>query len=128
MVLFVDGAFLFISLFPSLSLSNSLCMAPKRKSAPSQNLLHFGASSSDPTPLHVRFLNKKTQKGLSENFSIRDVHLEGRMILLDFFDTTLPTIIHSRGWESLCEILVSCPIVIIQEFYSNIHGFDTSIP
>ena len=50
------------------------------------------------------------------------------MILLDFFDTTLPTIIHSRGWESLCEILVSCPIVIIQEFYSNIHGFDTSIP
>ena len=50
------------------------------------------------------------------------------MILLDFSNTTLPTVIHSRGWESLCEIPVSCPTVIIQEFYSNMHSFDTSIP
>ena len=50
------------------------------------------------------------------------------MILLDFYDTTLPTIIHNQGWESLCEIPMSCPTVIIQEFYSKMHGFDTSIP
>ena len=50
------------------------------------------------------------------------------MILSDFFDTTLPSIIHSQEWESLCEIRVSCPTVIIQEFYSNMHCFDTSIP
>ena len=36
-----------------LSLSNSLCMAPKRKSAPFQNPLRSRASSSDLTPLHV---------------------------------------------------------------------------
>ena len=50
------------------------------------------------------------------------------MVLSDFSDIALPTIIHSGGWESLCEILVRCPIIIIQEFYSNMHGFDTSIP
>ena len=50
------------------------------------------------------------------------------MVLSDFFDIALPTIIHSRGWESLCKIPVRCPIIIIQEFYSNMHGFDTSIP
>ena len=50
------------------------------------------------------------------------------MILSNFFDTALPTVIHSRGWESLCKILVRCPTMIIQEFYSNMHDFDTSIP
>ena len=50
------------------------------------------------------------------------------MILSDFSDTALPTIILSRGWESLCKSPVSCHIVIIQEFYSNRHGFITSIP
>jgi len=50
------------------------------------------------------------------------------VILSNFSDTTLPSVIHSWGWESLCEILVSCPTMIIQEFYSNMHGFDISIP
>ena len=50
------------------------------------------------------------------------------MVLLEFFDTTLPTVIHNRGWESLCEIPMRCPIVIIQEFYSNMHNIDTFIP
>ena len=50
------------------------------------------------------------------------------MILLNFFDTALLTIIHRRGWDSLCGIPVSCPFVIIQEFYSNMHGFDSSVP
>ena len=50
------------------------------------------------------------------------------MILSNIFDTALPTVIHSQGWESLCEIPVSYPTMIIHEFYSNIYGFDTSIP
>ena len=43
--------------------------------------------------------------------------------MTNFVDTDLPTVIHSRGWESLCDVLVTCPFVLIQEFYSNMHGF-----
>ena len=45
-----------------------------------------------------------------------------------FFDTNLPTVIYSRGWELLCGISVMCPSMIIQEFYFNMQGFDYSIP
>ena len=48
--------------------------------------------------------------------------MERRVILADFADTDLPTIIHSRGWESLCDVPVTYPSVLIQEFYSNMHG------
>ena len=48
--------------------------------------------------------------------------------MADFADTDLPDVIHSRGWESLCDILITCPSVLIQEFYSNMHGIDSSIP
>ena len=41
---------------------------------------------------------------------------------------SLPDVIHSRGWESLCDVLVTCPSVLIPEFYSNMHGFDYSVP
>ena len=126
LVLGYDGAFLFVSL--SLSLSNSLHMAPKHKFALSWNPIRSRASSSDPTPLHVRFHDEKAQKDFLENFTKRGVHSKRRMILSDFFDTTLPTVIYNRGWESLCEIPVSCSTVIIQEFYSNMHDFNTSIP
>ena len=54
--------------------------------------------------------------------------MERLVILVDFADTDLPTVIHSRGWESLCDVLVTCPTVLIQEFYSNMHGFDFSVP
>ena len=126
LILSVDGAFLFVSL--SLCLSNSLRMVPKCKITPSQNPFHYGASSFDPTPLHVQFHDEKAQKDFSENFSRRGVQSEHHVILSDFSDTTIPTVIHSRGWESLYEILVSCPTVTIQDFYSNMHSFDTSIP
>ena len=49
-------------------------------------------------------------------------------MLSDFSDTDLPAIIYSRGWESLCDIPVTYPSVIIQEFYSNMHRFDYSVP
>ena len=40
----------------------------------------------------------------------------------------LPSVIHSRGWESLYDIPVTCPLVLIQEFYFNMHEIDHSIP
>ena len=118
-----------VSLSFSLFLSDSLRMAPKRKSAPSRDPLHSEASSSsDSTPLYVRFCDDKARKDFSKNFSRRGIHLELQVVLSDFFDTDLPTVIHSRDWESLFDILVSCPSVIIHEFYSNMHGFESSIP
>ena len=48
--------------------------------------------------------------------------------MADFTDTDLPDVIHSRGWESLCDVPVTCPSVLIQEFYSNMHGLDYSVP
>ena len=75
-------------------------MAPKLKSTSSRNPLHSKAStSSDPTPSHVQFRG-----------------------------TDLPTFIHSREWESLCDVLVTYPFMLIQEFYSNVHGFNLLVP
>ena len=54
--------------------------------------------------------------------------MECQVILLDFSNTDLPTVIYNRGGGSLCDIPVTCPSVIIQKFYSNIHRFNTSIP
>ena len=48
--------------------------------------------------------------------------------MVDFADTELPTIIHNPGWESLCDVSVTCSTVLIQDFYSNMHGFDFSVP
>jgi len=121
-----------LSLSPSLFLALVCSMAPKGKYTLSRNPLCFGASfSSSPsnsTPSHVQFHDDKACKDISENFSRRGIHSERQVILLDFFDTDLPTAIYSRGWESLCGILVTCPSVIIQEFYSNMHGFNYSVP
>ena len=55
---------------------------------------------------------------------MRGIHLERQVVFLDFSNTNLPTVIYSRGWESLCNILVNYLTVIIQEFYSNMHNFD----
>ena len=92
-------------------------MAPKCKSTSSRNPLHFGASSSsDPTP------------SSSDAFSRRGVHSKRRVILADFTNTDLPNVIESRGWESLCDVPVTCPSVLIQEFYSKMCGLDSSVP
>ena len=104
-------------------------MAPKRKSTPARNPFHSGASSSfDPSPSNVRFRDDDAFKAFSENFSRRGIHSERQVVLLNFADTDLPSVIHSRGWESLCDVLVTCPLVLIQEFYSNMHGIDRSVP
>ena len=92
-------------------------------------LENSGAStSSNPTPSHVRFCDDKAWQDFSENFSRWGVYSEHKVILLDFSNLDLSTVIHSRGWESLYDVLVTCPSVLIQEFYSNMYGFDYSVP
>ena len=99
------------------------------KSTLARNLLHSGASSSsDPSPSSVRFRDDDAFKAFSVNFSRQGIHSECQVILSDFADTDLPSVIHSRGWESLCDVPVTCPIVLIQEFYFNMHGIDHSVP
>ena len=46
---------------------------------------------------HIRFRNGKAWHDFSENISRQDIHLEHQVILLDFSDTNLPIVIHSRG-------------------------------
>ena len=110
------GAFLIVSFSIPLSLFLALVysMAPKRKSTLSQNPLRSEAStfSSDSTPSHVRFCDDKARKDFLKNFSRPSIHLECQVILLDFPDTDLPTVIHSWGWGSLCDILFTCPSMI----------------
>ena len=48
--------------------------------------------------------------------------------MANFADTDLPTVIHNQEWESLCDVPVTCPLVLIQEFYSNMHEIDRSVP
>ena len=106
-----------------------MSMAPKRKSTLTRNPLRFGASSSsDPTLSHIHFRDDDAFKAFSENFSRRGIHSECQVILSDFADTDFPTVIHSRGWKSLCNVPVTCPFVLIQKFYSNMHGTDRLVP
>ena len=110
------GTFLIVSLSLSLSFLFTLVvsMAPKRKSTLSHNLFHSGASSSfDPTPSHIRFRDEDARKEFSKKFSRWGVHSERRVILVDFADIDLPDVIHSRGWESLCDVPVTWPSVLI---------------
>ena len=87
------------SLFLPLNLFTLVVsMAPKRKSTPARNLLRSGASSSsDPTLSHIRFRDDDACNAFSENFSRRGIHSERQVILTDFVDTDLHSIIHSRG-------------------------------
>ena len=106
-----------------------MSMAPKRKSTPARNLLRSSASSfSDPSPSNARFRDDDDFKAFSENFSRRGIHSERQVVLSDFANIDLPSVIHSRGWESLCDVPVICLLVLIQEFYSNMHGIDRSVP
>ena len=109
------GTFLIVFLsLPLFLFTLVVSMAPKRKSTLARNLLHSGASSSsNSTPLSLRFCDDDAHKAFSENFSRRGVHLERQVILADFTDTDLPTVIHSREWESLCDVPVTCPLVLI---------------
>ena len=72
-------------------------MTPKRKSTLTWNPLHSNASSSsDPTLLSLWFHDDDAHKAFLENFSRQGVHSERQVILADFADTDLPTVIHRR--------------------------------
>ena len=89
-------------------------MAPKCKSIPARNLLRSGASSSiDPSPSTIQFRDDDAFKAFSKNFSRQGIHSERQVVLSDFADTDLPSVIHSRGWESMCDVPVACPLVLI---------------
>ena len=91
-----------------------MSVAPKRKSTPTRNPFRFDASSSsDRSPSNVRFYDDDAFKAFSENFSRQGIHSECQVVLSDFADTNLPSVIHSRGWESLCDVPVTCPLVLI---------------
>ena len=124
------GAFPIVSFFPlSILFTLVVSMAPKHKSTPARNPLHSDAfSSSDHAPLSLHFRNDDAYKAFTKNFSQGGIHLEHRVILGYFADIDLPIVIHSREWESLCDEPVTCPLVLIQEFYSNMHGIDHSVP
>ena len=73
-------------------------MASKRKSTPARNPLPSSASSSsDPSPFNVRFRDDDAFKAFSKNLSRQGIHSECQVVLLDFANTDLPSIIHSRG-------------------------------
>ena len=89
-------------------------IAPKRKSTLTQNPIHYGAStSSDHAPLTPHFRNDDAHKAFTENFSRRGIHSKHQVILGHFADTDLPTVIHSREYESLCDEPIICPLVLI---------------
>ena len=72
------GTFLIVFLsLPLFLFMLVVSMAPKRKSTPGRNPLHFGASSSsDFAPLSLRFCDDDAHKAFSENFSRQGVHSE----------------------------------------------------
>ena len=124
------GTFLIVFLsLPFFWFTLVVFMAPNHKSTPAWNPLRSGASSSfDPTLSHILFRDDDAFTAFSEIFSRRGIHSERRVILSDFANTNLPFVIHNRGWESLCDVPVTCPLMLIQEFYSNMHGIDRSVP
>ena len=73
-------------------------MAPKRKSTPARNPLRSNASSSiDPSPSNVQFRDDDAFKAFLENFFRRGIHLERQVVLSDFANIDLLSVIHSRG-------------------------------
>ena len=92
------GTFLIVSFFLFLFLVLVCSMAPKCKSTLSQSPLHSKeSSSSDPTPSSIRFHDDEARKDFLENFCRQGIHSERQVILLDFSNTDLPTVIHSKG-------------------------------
>ena len=93
------GAFLIVSFFPlSILFMLVVFMTPKCKSTSAQKPLCSDAFSSfDSTPLSLWFCDDDAHKAFSKNFSRRGIHSEQQVILADFTDIDLPTVIHSRG-------------------------------
>ena len=125
LIFYCDSVSLF-SLSLSLSLSFSLLIITLKKSVSSKNPIRHSSSSSFYDS--VRFHNEKARDVFFENFSDWAIHLKRWVILSDFPKTPLLGAFSFRGWGSLCEKPSRCPDVFIQEFYSNMHVIDSSVP
>ena len=107
----IDCSSLFLPLF---LFTLVVSMAPKCKSTLARNPLSYSASSSTkPFPSNIGFHDDDAFKAFLENFFRWDIHSERQVILSDFADIDLPSVIHSRGWESLCDVSVTCPLMLI---------------
>ena len=104
------GAFLIVSFsLPLFLFTLVVSMAPKRKSAPSRNLLRSetSSSSSNPTPSHIRFHDEDARKAFSENFSRRGIHSERQVILAYPLKVLFLSIISTHWGEGLVHIRVT---------------------
>ena len=96
--LFGNFLIVFLSL-PLFLFTLVVSMAPKRKSTSARNPIHSNASLSfDYAPLSLRFRDDDAHKTFLGNFSRRGVHSKCQVILANFADIDLPTVIHSREW------------------------------
>ena len=104
---------LFLSL-PLLLVTLVMSMTPKCKSTLAWNPFHSSASSSsDHASLSLHFHNDDAHKTFTKKISWRGIHSKRQVILGHFANTDLPTIIHSQEWESLCDKLITCPLMLI---------------
>ena len=109
------GTFLIVFLsLPLFLFMIVVSMAPKRKSTPARNPLHSSASSSsDFAPLSLWFRDDDAHKAFTKNFFRHGIHFEHQVILAIFTDIDLPIVIHSWAWESLCDVPITYPLVLI---------------
>ena len=105
-------------------------MAPK-KFVPSKNPISRRGSSSSSSPSvpdSIMFCDEKSQKYFYENFIDWAIHSKCQVLLSYFPDIPLLDAFSSRCCTSLCEIPKRCSDVLMQEFYSNMHAINTSMP
>ena len=116
-----------LSLSPSLSICVSLCLWHLNASLLRPRTLFV---LGHPLPLillhHIFSFMMRMPERLSRRTFLNEAFI---LNAKSSWRTSLtPNVIHSRGWESLCDVLVICPSVLIQKFYSNMHGLDSSVP
>ena len=95
----------YMFLSPSLSLVYVSCiMAPKHKSTHPLLLILLP---------HMFDSMMRRPKWTSLRTFPDEAFILNTKSLCDFSDTNLPTVIHSKGWKSLCDILITCPSLLI---------------
>lgn len=128
MLRFILCGYLSFLLSFSLSLSlEHLPMAPK-KSTPICNPVSHASSSSTPIIDSLQFNDTNYWKAFKENFTLHQPHAKRRIILSELSNKTVLETFQSCELEFLCERLTTCPVVYVQEFYSNIYIISTSVP
>ena len=124
------GTFLIVFLsLPLFLFTLVVSMAFKRKSTPTRNPLYFGASSSfDSAPLSLFGFVMMMPTRHSWRTFLDEVFIQNAKSFWRTSPIDLPIVIHSQEWESPYDVPITCPFVLIQEFYSNLHGIDRSVP